>query len=322
MKVTLDLDALLRNQEITPDEYEKLKRLASASISTLAFNLFVGFGVITVAAAALALVPTPLTAVLIGAVVLIVGLTLGLIQSTQWRLLANICLLIGALMAAGGLIVDSDGSLASLLGSAVAFAIIAALSRSSLMAVLAVLLLAGSVQADTTHLFASYDLRIHNPIYTIVGFSALALGLHRLAKGASVSYVRPLEAAVRASVFVVNIAFWVGSMWAERPTEQGRIGETFADGFISAPLFAVLWALALLAGGIWAWRHNSRWVLNIVVVFAALNLYTQWFEYLDTSPGTVLIAGLFALAVALGVRFMNTAMQRRGEQTQEGEPLN
>ena len=66
MKVTLDLDQLLSEEKITQIEYDKLSELAAKSTGSLAFNILIGFGVIAVSGAALALAPSPVTALVIG----------------------------------------------------------------------------------------------------------------------------------------------------------------------------------------------------------------------------------------------------------------
>lgn len=310
MKVTLDLDELLHGGDITQAEYEKLGRLAGAATGSLAFNLLVGFGIVAVAAAALALVPAPPTAIVIGLCVLLAGMLLRRASLAQWQLLANICILVGALMAGGGLIAGDDGSLASMLTVTVAYALIAVFARSSLMAVLATLMLAGCIGSRTGYSHASYGLEIQEPIYTIVLFSLVAAGLYRLSRIIPQGYLKIAEAASRTAVFLVNFGFWIGSLWGDH-LGRGAAERTLANGYIGAPFFAVLWGLVLLAAGIWAWRRNRRWVLNTVVVFVAINLYTQWFEHLEASAGSVLIAGLVALAAAVALSFVNTAMKQR-----------
>ena len=74
MKVTLDLDQLLADGKITRAEYEKLGAMAAKSTGSLAFNILIGFGVIAVSGAALALLPAPATAIVIGLCVLVSGL--------------------------------------------------------------------------------------------------------------------------------------------------------------------------------------------------------------------------------------------------------
>ena len=99
MKVLLDLDQLLKDGKITQIEYEKLSRLTANSIGSLALNILIGFGVIAVSGGALALIPEAITAIVLGLCILASGL--GLLRSGlgQWSLVANICIVIGALMA-------------------------------------------------------------------------------------------------------------------------------------------------------------------------------------------------------------------------------
>jgi hypothetical protein len=46
-------------------------------------------------------------------------------------------------------------------------------------------------------------------------------------------------------------------------------------------------------------------VVNLITVFAAIHFYTQYFERLGASPGTVLFAGLVALGIAVAMVLYN-----------------
>lgn len=301
MKVTLDLDQLLSEGTITTAEYEKLRGLASKSIGSLAFNILIGFGVIAVSGAAFALVPSPVTAVVIGLLILITGSAILCSGQEQWKVLSNICILVGALMAGGGVATEFRGSLASILSVTVIFAITSILARSALLAVLATLMLSASIGAKTGYFHASYFLIIQEPIITVILFSLLAIGLYQLSKKLSTEYERIALASARAGVFLVNFGFWVGSLWGDHSDSRGVL--------ISDNIFAVLWALALIATAIWSWKSNRRWVLNTVATFGGIHFYTQWFEHLGASPGGVLVAGLLALGFALGIRSINNKMK-------------
>jgi hypothetical protein len=301
MKVTLDLDQLLADRKITRAEYEKLGSLAAKSTGSLAFNILIGFGVIAVSGAALALVPAPLTAVVIGLCALVFGLLILRSGSEQWRVLANICVLVGALMTGGGIVVAAKGSLVSILSVAALFAVASLFAKSSLLAVLATLMLSASLGARTGYFHASYFLVIREPTLTITIFSLLAIGAYQLSKKLSPDYERIALASARTSVFLVNFGFWVGSLWGERSDTRTIV--------ISSTIFAVLWAVALLATAIWSWKQNRRWVLNTVAIFGGIHFYTQWFESLGATPGSVLIAGLLALGFAAGLRSMNSGMK-------------
>lgn len=301
MKVTLDLDQLLEDGKITQEEYERLSALAAKSTGSLAFNILIGFGVIAVSGATLALVPTPITAVVIGLIVMVGGLVLSRSGLDQWAVLANICILIGALMIGGGITIEAEGSLMSILSVTAIFAVSSIFAQSTLLAVLATLMLSASIGARTGYFHASYFLVIQEPIITVILFSALSIGLFQLSKTLSADYERIAIASSRTGVFLVNLGFWVGSLWGDR-TASG-------DVIISDTAFALFWAIALVAVAIWAWQRNRRWVLNTVAIFGGIHFYTQWFEYLDASPGTVLIAGLLALGFAVGLRSINTKMK-------------
>lgn len=301
MKITLDIDQLLSEGAITQAEYQKLIDLAAKSTGSLAFNILIGFGVIAVSGAALALVPAPATAIVIGLLILITGL--GLLRSgrEQWKVLANICVLVGSLMVGGGAVTEFNGSLASILSVTFIFSMASIFARSTLLAVLATLMLSTSIGAKTGHFHASYFLVIQEPIITVILFSLLAIGLYQLSKKLSAEYERIALASARAGVFLVNFGFWVGSLWGER-SDSSEI-------LISDNIFAVLWAAALIATAIWSWKSNRRWILNTVATFSGIHFYTQWFRNLGASPGTVLVAGLLALGFAVGLRSINNKMK-------------
>ena len=301
MKVTLDLDQLLSEGKITQPEYEKLSAIAEKSTGSLAFSILIGFGVIAVSGAALALAPAATTAIVIGLCVLVAGLVLLRSGSVQWKVLANICILVGALMTGGGIVTEAAGSLVSILAVTAIFAVAGILARSTLLAVLATLMLSASIGARTGYFHASYFLVIQEPTITVILFSILAIGLYQLSKKLPAEYERIAIASARAGVFLVNFGFWVGSLWGERSEAREII--------ISDSAFSVLWALALLATAIWSWKRNRRWVLNTVATFGGIHFYTQWFEHLGASPVAVLAAGLLALGFAVGLRSVNTKMK-------------
>jgi hypothetical protein len=139
MKVTLDLDKLLSEGKITQLEYDKFSAFAAGSTASLAFNILIGFGVIAVSGAALALIPTPTTAIVVGLITLVAGLVLLRGGAAQWALLANIFILVGALLSGGGIIVAAKGHLASILAVTAIFSVAGIFARSTLLAVLATL---------------------------------------------------------------------------------------------------------------------------------------------------------------------------------------
>jgi hypothetical protein len=105
MKVTLDLSKLLEEGKLSPAEAQRLYDLGAHDTGAFAINILVSFGVVAVTTGAVALVPTPVTALIIGLAVLATGLALTLLPGKeQWSLLAQICLVLGALMFSGGVL--------------------------------------------------------------------------------------------------------------------------------------------------------------------------------------------------------------------------
>jgi hypothetical protein len=302
MKVTLDLDVLLAEGHIDGREYDKLRALSEAATGMLAFNILVAFGMMAVAGATLALLPTAATAIALGIAVCAAGLGLVMRHDEQWRLLAVICVVAGALLAGGGIVKLGEGSIASFLLVATLFAAVSVATRSAIMAVLAVLALSSCLGARAGYMHAMYFLGIEAPLLTIVVFGALTALLQWSTNRIPLDHRGIATAAARACVFLVNFGFWIGSLWGDRGF-AARVGDNASIDatpvLLRPSAFALAWAIVLVAAGVWAFTHDRRWLVTVVAVFGAIDLYTQWFERLGASPTSLLIAGLFALAFAL-----------------------
>jgi hypothetical protein len=319
MKITLDLSKLLQEGRITPADAERLKALAARETGSLGLNLLVGFGVMAASAGAVAfllmafefsLVPV----VVVGAALFALGLALSLSRAQQWELLAQICIVVGALMLAGGLYVIDKGSLRTAIAVTAGLAAAAILARSSLLASLSVLSLAAVIGASTGYSHATYSLTVQEPAVTIVLFSSLALGAYLLSHRLSADYERLAIAASRTSLLLINFGFWIGSLWGDRlrlPRAilnggQAVLKDAAAGAsYISATVFSIGWALALIAVAVWGVKENRRWVVNLAAVFGAIHFYTQWFAKLGANPLSVLLAGILMLGIALGLRAFN-----------------
>lgn len=310
MKITLDISKLVEEGKLTPAEAERLKTLASHDTGSLGINILIGFGVMAIAAGAVALVPTPLTAVALGLLLIGAGLAIVLNAVRQWDVLGQICLVIGALMFSGGVIAYGQGSLASMLIVTVAMALGAVVARNSLLAVLAVLAASACLGARTGYSHAMYSLAIFEPTLTVVLFSALALATYVVSHRVSADYERVSLAASRTSVFLVNCGFWIGSLWGDplvmlRSMNRGDAEVILRNVVITPAVFSIVWAVALVAAGVWAVKVNRRWLVNIVAVFGAIHFYTQWFEKLGASPLSVLLGGVIMLVIALALWSFN-----------------
>jgi hypothetical protein len=314
MKITLDISKLVEDGEITREEANKLTALAARDTGSLGVNILIGFGVVAIAAGAVALVPTPLTAVILGLAVFAAGYAIVLNRVQQWILLGQICLVIGALMFGGGVIAYGAGSLASMLIVTGAFALAAIAARSSLLIALAVLAASACLGARAGYSHALYSLAIFEPTLTIVLFSALALIAYRASQRLPTDYERVAITTARVSLLLINCGFWIGSLWGDplmllRSMNANNASLTFmTKPVIPAAVFSILWAMTLLGAVIWAVQVNRRWLVNLVAVFAGIHFYTQWFEHLGATPLSVLLGGLVMLASAFALWMFN----RRG----------
>jgi len=311
MKVTLDLSKLVEDGKLTREEAEKLKALAAQDTGSLAINILIGFAVVSIAAGSVALVPTPLTAVLLGAGLFAAGCGIVLNRVRQWSVFGQICLVIGALMFSGGVIAWGEGSLAAMLIVTIALALAAIAARSSLLIALAVLAASACLGARTGYHHATYSLAIFEPTLTVVLFSALAFVAYHLSHRLSADYERIALMASRTSVVLVNFGFWIGSLWGDPlmllrgMSSRNAYAYFINDTVIPDWVFSIAWALVLVAAGAWAAKANRRWLVNVAAAFGAIHFYTQWFERLGATPASVLLGGLVMLIIAFALWSFN-----------------
>lgn len=325
MKIVIDVDKLLKEGRISTEEYERLNALAVQETGSLAFNILIGFGVIATAWGALALLPSGSTAILLGFLLSASGVYLSTSYAKEWGLLGSMLLLVGALTAAGGVLFVTEGGFVGFLIVTLLCVVGSVLAKSSLLAALAVLSLYSTVGAMTAYGYATYMLAIRQPSVTVALFSLLALGSYHCSKVLALDYQRLAIVVARTSLFVVNLGFWVGSLWGDSLWYQRDVW-TFRSGAVVPDwVFVVGWAVGLVVTGVWAARVNKRWVVNLLAVFGVIHFYTQYFERWGASPGSILFAGLAALGIVFaifrynkfalteGIESPNKAVNRSGE---------
>ena len=257
--------------------------------------------------------PSPLTALVLGLGVFVVGLGFTLHRDERWGLLAQICLVVGALLFCGGVLALGDGALGAMLIVTAALAVAAIVARSGLLMAAAVLALGACLGAKAGYWHATYALAIYEPALTIVLFCALALATYFVSKRLPSEYERLALIAARTSVFMVNFGFWIGSLWGDNlrlirsiiHNDPGILTAGAGPDIISPFMFAVGWAIVLLAAAVWGMRANRRWVVNVAAVFGAIHLYTQWFDRLGPGPLAFIVGGLLMLAFAYELWALN-----------------
>lgn len=301
MKVVLDIDKLLHDEEITEVEYARLKALAADDTSSLAFNILIGFGVVATAAGALALLRSASASIVLGIVLSLAGVTLRAKHVRQWGVLGAILLLVGSILAAEGIIIVTEGGVGGFLAVTVLCVAGGILARSSLLIAMAALALSATVGASTGYDHAMYALVIRQPSVTVLLFGLLSWLTYRLSLRLAGDYQRLAIIFARTCLFLVNLGFWVGSLWGDslwqgRDTWDLRSGTVVPDW-----VFVVGWAAGLIITCVWAVRVNRRWVVNLLAVFGAIHFYTQYFEWLGASPSTILGSGIAALGIAMAI---------------------
>lgn len=311
MKITLDLDRLLEERRITPDEYARFESLAAHATASLALNILVAFGVVAVAGGTLALLKSAGAAIFLGAALDGVGVYLNYSQARHWQPLAVILLLIGSLTAAGGVVWLTSGSPAGFALLSASFAAMALLAGSGLLAALSALSLLAAFGGMTGYVHAAYFLAIEQPLLTVFVFGLLSFATYRVSLVVPADYGRLATVFSGTCLFIVNLGFWVGSLWGDPLWGSRSNPGAGASVLIPDWVFALAWGVGLVAVGVWAARRNRRWVVNLAAVFAAIHFYTQYFERLGASPGSVLVAGLVALGIAVGLVQYNRSTASR-----------
>lgn len=262
MKVTLDLDALRKAGKIDQAEYDRLVTLSKEAAEAHAFNVLMTLGGISVALGVVGLFPNFFASVMTAFV------------ETVQR------------------IFGTDGLYALVVLMALAGG---TLARSGFLVGLAALIILKWLGGHTFYSHASYFVAVESPILTIVVFTLLGIGSFQLSQKLEPEFQRLAIIFSRTCVFIVNIGFWIGSVWGSAP--QG--------GWIPAILFVLAWAAALAGFGAWGAREGRQWVVNTAAVFGSIHFYTQWFERLGASPGSLFLAGLMALFIAHKLRTYN-----------------
>ena len=303
MKVVLDLDRLLAHNEITEPEYRRLMAFAAAETGSLAFNILIGFGVVATALGALTLMASATASIVLGGVLAYGGIQLRTQHLRKWGVLGGMLLVVGTLMVIGGIVAFTKAGVAG-------FFLVAALcfvggiaARSGLLMATSVLALSTALGAGAAYSHALYSVNILHPAVTVTLFTVLAWLAYRVSLKLEPHHERLALIFSRTCLFLVNLGFWVGSLWGDG---SAAFGKSSIVPQISQSVFVLGWAAALIATGVWAARQGRRWVVNLCAVFGSIHFYTQYFEYLKASAGSILVAGLVALGIALSIRRYNT----------------
>ena len=150
-----------------------------------------------------------------------------------------------------------------------------------------------SALAATGYRHATYALAIREPSLTIIEFAVIALICVTLSSRLNERYARHSRMVGLLAFVWINMALWVGSLWGDVVgkyiwgPERANYSDmpsyrTALDSFIAQTIvipnivYVIVWAAAILSGGIWAALTDKRRVFNAAVTFGAIHFYTQW----------------------------------------------
>ena len=319
MKIVLDITKLVKDGVLTPQLAEHLKTLAVRETGSLLINILLSLGSFAIAAGFVARKPSAEMAIAVGAALAGLGLYLKQRHQDQWGVLGSANVVVGALIVSGGLLVFWKGSFGAFLFVALMMLALGAAVRSGLLIALSPLAFASVLGSSTGYWHASYLLVVREAAITIAVFVLFAWGALYLSKRLSSEYENLALIFSRISLILVNFGFWVGSLWGNYPGESWVWSRNYQDYstfknswealkawresafFIPDYVFAILWALGLAAVGAWGARRGRRFAVNTAAVFGAIHFYTQWFERLGATPGTVMFSGVVVVGLAIGL---------------------
>ena len=308
--IRIDTDALQADGLIGAD----LARLIEArALPDTRFNLFVNLalilGALAVAAGAIALVPNATTGLAlallaIGAAEMIRRFAPG----ASLKVLSAALALMGVLGLAGWIgwqYQDAADTAMPALLITLLMGAGALWFRSAFLMVLSVLSLGAVFGTGTGYWHACYGLFVEQPLITIAVFGGLALGLYALRERIGEAWQKLAGIAARTAFFLVNFAFWVGSLWGDDLGPDYRYAEgndwdawRAATPHVPEAAFSIGWPLMLVA--VMVRNRNGGFLSVTATVFLAIHAYTQYFETFGAQPWTLLVGGIVLVGLAVG----------------------
>jgi iron complex transport system permease protein len=317
MKHVVDVARLEADGVISAEQAAEIRKRAGSETAALAINTLSTIGIMAVVGGIVVLQPSPTVAAVLGFVLAAAGLALGIWRAAGFGFLAGVLTVIGGLVHSGGIVAMTDGNLLAFAYATVFFAASGIVLRHGFLIALAVFALAALLGSSTGYWRGSYGLWIREATVTVIVFAAVVALAFAFGPRLKPAYARLARIAGLLAFVWVNFGFWVGSLFGDRPGFTWRYADLIygskpnrwsllreaRDAAFQIPdaYFAGAWALALIGLGIWAALRNQRGMMNAVVVFGAIHFYTQWFENLRTTPLTVILGGVIAVAIAFGL---------------------
>ncbi|MCE9619173.1 MAG: hypothetical protein K8R92_04620 [Planctomycetes bacterium] len=268
MKVKLNISKLLKEGKITREEHDRFLMLARQDGWKHAWGAVTVLGLIAIALGAIGLFPNFFDAI--------------------WDMIHSAYVAMGRQAFHVLLFV-------LILGAGV-------LLRSGFLAGISCFVILSFLSGTILYKHASYTIVITEPAMTVLIFALLAIASLLVSKKLPVDYERLAIIFSRTCLILINIGFWVGSLWGS----ESPVGKIPAWGF------SVAWMAGLLITLVWGAKVGRLFVVNAAICFGAIHLYTQWFENLGAKPLSLLAGGLVAAGLAYAVPRFNRYLKNRG----------
>ncbi len=332
-KVTLDLDRMVDGKKITSTMAQMLQKHATPRRQSnyLVSTLYI-LGALAAAIGVVLLKPAATTGLIIGLVCMILGLFI------RWKNLPHLNILSLALGigSAAGLIgwfaleFGDTLSARSINGfAALTILVMAILFRSKFLAALVPPALAAVIGTGAVYWHASYGIFVHEPALTVLLFTALS-GIfyvaYRKLAGRRGEFGSMSLVAARMSLILVNLGFWVGSLWGDYVGDhlsnaaQRQPGQGWAQWralqdsirelatYIPSSDFAAAWALFAIGMIGLGSTLKQRFIAICGVVFLSINAFTQYFETLFKGPEGLILGGIALVTLSIVLASLNSSM--------------
>lgn len=308
--IRIDLETLQADGLVSADLARLIEARALPDGRTGLFvNLALILGALAVAAGAIALVPNATTGLLLA--IAAIGSAEAVRRfgpGTSLKVMSSALALMGVLGLAGWIGWQYEDAAETTLPALLITLVLgagAAWFRSGFLTVLSVLALGAVFGTGTGYWHACYGLFVEEPTITIGVFGALAAGLYALRERVAEAWQKLAGIAARTAFFLVNFAFWVGSLWGDDLGPDYRYAEgndwdawRAATPHVPEAIFSIGWPVFLIA--VMLRGRNGGFLSVTATVFLAIHAYTQYFETFGAKPWTLLLGGVALVGLAVG----------------------
>jgi hypothetical protein len=295
-KVSIPLQKLLDEGTITQKEAERILELSEhQSSGSILRNIMVLFGAISIIAGILGIMPNPHIGALITAITLGGSYYLYYNHKEGWNFVAQSLGMLSTLGLSAWLIYLFGNNLSAWLLLSLFLGVVSFTLSSRFLAALIPFSIGQLIGMGTFYSHASYSFSIEKPSLAIAIYGILAFIAYLIGNKLKGQYENLCIIISRVSLFLVNMAFWIGSLWGD------NIGRAKEGSFVNVPeyMFTLGWAIGLIALIIWGTHKRNIYVVNLALVFLSIHGYTQYFEAVGVSAVGLLLGGIILFTTSL-----------------------